>query len=267
MARVLNESEIRGATIDSVKVHRSNVLRDCTAKSLATRASGATFERFWRRAKHVVGDLSGGDRIVVSPRFTGSLDIERGGWNRGRADYTVIVFALADGNALRYRDVRRLGTVALMSPPRFAEWESALGPEPLDTAFTAAVFDKNVRSSARAIKTVLMDQKRVAGIGNIYANEALWRARIRPSRRASTLTRAESARLHKESVAVLRSAVDQGGTSFRDYRDPNGERGGFLSLAKVYSRQGQPCVRCGTTLKSTHAIEGRITVWCTGCQK
>ena len=267
MARVLHASVIRGATIDTVKVHRTNVLRECTAKSLATRTGGATFDRFWRRAKYVVGDLSTGDRIVVSPRFTGSLDIERGGWSQGRADYTVIVFALTNGNALRYRDVRRLGTVALMSPKRFMEWEAAMGPEPLDEAFTAAVFAKNIRSSARAIKTVLMDQRRVAGIGNIYANEALWRAKIRPSRRACTLTHAESARLRKESVAVLRSAVDQGGTSFRDYRDPNGERGGFLGLAKVYSRQGQPCVRCGTTLKSTHVIEGRITVWCTSCQK
>ncbi|MCX5756827.1 MAG: bifunctional DNA-formamidopyrimidine glycosylase/DNA-(apurinic or apyrimidinic site) lyase [Gemmatimonadetes bacterium] len=267
MARVLHASVVRGATIDDVQVYRSNVLRDCTAKSLKHRAEGATFDRFWRRAKYVVGELSTGDRIVVSPRFTGSLDIERGGWHNARGDYTVIVFALKDGNALRYRDVRRLGTVALMSPNRFTEWEGAMGPEPLEATFTPAVFAKNVRSSSRAIKTVLMDQRRVAGIGNIYANEALWHAKIRPSRRASTLTLAESGRLHKESVAVLRSAVDQGGTSFRDYRDPNGERGGFLGLAKVYSRQGQPCVRCGTTLKSSHAIENRITVWCTGCQK
>jgi formamidopyrimidine-DNA glycosylase len=267
MARVLHESVIRGATIASTRVYRPNVLRDCTARSLSSKTRGATFDRFWRRAKYVVGDLSTGDRVVVSPRFTGSLDIERGGWKDGRDDYTAIVFSLADGNALRYRDVRRLGTVALMAPPRFAEWEAALGPEPLDQRFTADVFAKNVRSSSRAIKTVLMDQRRIAGIGNIYANEALWRAKIRPSRRATTLTRAESARLHQESVAVLRAAVDQGGTSFRDYRDPNGERGGFLDLAKVYSRQGQPYVRCGTTLRSTHAIENRITVWCTGCQK
>ena len=139
--------------------------------------------------------------------------------------------------------------------------------EPLDPAFTAAHFAKNIRSSSRAIKTVLMDQRRVAGIGNIYANEALWRAKIRPSRRASTLTLAESARLFEESRAVLSAAVDKGGTSFRDYRDPNGERGRFLSLAKVYSHQGEPCARCGTTLRSSHAIENRITVWCTSCQK
>jgi len=267
MARVLHDSAVRGATVGSVRVHRPDVLRDCTRRSLATRARGATFERFWRRAKYVVADFSTGDRLVVSPRFTGSLDIERDGWPSGPADYTAIVFACTDGSALRYRDVRRLGTVALMAPRRFAEWEAALGPEPLDPAFTAARFGAAVRGSHRAIKTVLMDQRRVAGIGNIYANEALWRAKIRPSRRATTLTHAESARLFAEARAVLRAAVEQGGTSFRDYRDPNGERGGFLDLAKVYGRAGEPCVNCGTTLRSSHALENRITVWCTTCQK
>lgn len=267
MAQVLHRSRVRNATIDSVRVHRPNVLRDCTPRSLAARAKGATLQRFWRRAKYVIADLSSGDRLVVSPRFTGSLDIERAGWSGGAADYTAVVFAFADGSALRYRDVRRLGTVSLLTPTQFIEWESRLGPEPLDPGFTAESFAANVRRSSRAIKTVLMDQRRIAGIGNIYANEALWRARIRPSRRASTLTFAELRRLYSEARDVLAAAVAQGGTSFRDYRDPNGERGGFLDLAKVYSRQGKPCVRCGTTLRSTHAIENRITVWCTGCQK
>ena len=267
MAQVLHRSRVRNATIETVKVHRPNVLRDCTARSLASRSQGASLKKFWRRAKYVIADLSSGDRLVVSPRFTGSLDIERAGWTRGADDYTAIVFAFTDGTALRYRDVRRLGTVALMNPARFTEWESAMGPEPLHPDFTPAVFAANIGTSARAIKTVLMDQRRVAGIGNIYANEALWRAKIRPSRRASSLTRAELGRLYTESREVLAAAVAQGGTSFRDYRDPNGERGGFLDLAKVYSRQGEPCVRCGTILRSSHAIENRITIWCTGCQK
>jgi len=267
MAQVLHRSRVRNATIASVRVHRPNVLRDCTPRSLSMRARGATLMKFWRRAKYVITDLSSGDRLVVSPRFTGSLDIERAGWSRGAADYTAVVFAFTDGAALRYRDVRRLGTVALMTPARFAEWEAGMGPEPLTVAFTSEVFAANIGRSARAIKTVLMDQRRVAGIGNIYANEALWRAKIRPSRRASTLSRAELDRLYTESREVLAAAVAQGGTSFRDYRDPNGERGGFLDLAKVYSRQGQPCVRCSTILRSSHAIEGRITIWCGKCQR
>jgi formamidopyrimidine-DNA glycosylase len=132
---------------------------------------------------------------------------------------------------------------------------------------TAERFAATVRASKRAIKTILMDQHRIAGIGNIYANEALWRARIRPSRRGTTITRAEAALLLKEAQDVLRAAVDQRGTSFRDYQDPSGGRGGFLGLAKVYSREGQPCLRCGATLRHTHRIEGRISVWCPTCQR
>lgn len=250
-----------------VRVFRGDVLREVTARALAARTRGATITRWWRRAKHAVADLSNGERIVISPRFTGAVLIEPTAWTRGRRDYTVLAFALADGRSMRYRDVRRLGTVTLMEPARFDAWERAVGPEPLEPSFTAAAFAERVKPSRRAIKTVLMDQRRVAGIGNIYANEALWRSQIRPMRRADSLTRAELRRLHTESVAVLRAAVEQRGTSFRDYQDPYGGRGGFLGLATVYSREGKPCLRCGTTLKSTHALENRITIWCPRCQR
>jgi formamidopyrimidine-DNA glycosylase len=258
---------VAGATIHGARVFRRDVLRDVTPRALAARTTGARIDRWWRRAKHAIADLSNGERIVISPRFTGAVLIESGAWAGGRRDYTTLAFDLDDGRAMRYRDVRRLGTVSLMDTSRFAAWEATMGPEPLDDAFTAAVFAERVQPSRRAIKTVLMDQRRVAGIGNIYANEALWRSKIRPMRAASALTRAELRRLHAESVAVLRSAVEQRGTSFRDYQDPYGGRGGFLGLAKVYAREGKPCLRCGTTLRSTHELEHRITVWCPRCQK
>ncbi len=247
-------------------MHRPDVLRERTARGFAARIAGAAFDRFWRRAKYVVADLSTGDRLVVSPRFTGALLVEPSPFRKSGDDY-VHQFPLADGRTLRFRDVRRLGTVELMEPKRFAAFTAGIGPEPLEASFTPALFTEIVRSSSRAIKTILMDQKRMAGIGNIYANEALWRAFIRPTRRGSSLTRAQAALLHRESVAVLRSAVEQRGTSFRDYQDPYGGRGGFLGLAKVYGRDGEPCVRCETILKSSHALENRITVWCTTCQK
>jgi formamidopyrimidine-DNA glycosylase len=154
-----------------------------------------------------------------------------------------------------------------MAPSRFAAFTTAIGPEPLDVSFTAERFTDIVRASRRAIKTILMDQRRIAGIGNIYANEALWRARIRPTRRGSSLTRAQAAALYAEATGVLHAAVEQRGTSFRDYRDPYGGRGGFLGLVQVYGREGEPCARCGTTLRSSHALEGRVTVWCTTCQR
>jgi formamidopyrimidine-DNA glycosylase len=261
------EQLLRGATVAAAHVHRPDVLRESRGPAFARRIAGATFLRFWRRAKYAVGDLSSGDRLVVSPKFTGALLVEPGPFQRTRADYTAIQFPLSDGRVLRYRDVRRLGTVTLMSPERFAEWEAGIGPEPFDPLLTAERFAAVIRSSRRAIKTLLMDQHRIAGIGNIYANEALWRARIRPSRRGDTLTRAEAALLLAESRDVLHAAVEQRGTSFRDYQDPSGGRGGFLGLAKVYARAGEPCLRCGATLRSSHAIEGRVTVWCTTCQR
>ncbi|HYV96160.1 MAG TPA: bifunctional DNA-formamidopyrimidine glycosylase/DNA-(apurinic or apyrimidinic site) lyase [Gemmatimonadaceae bacterium] len=261
------EALLRGATVKAVAVHAADVLREVTPRQFASRIRGATFVRFWRRAKYAVGDLDTGDRIVVSPKFTGALLVEAGPFKRSRADYTAIQFPLTDGRVLRYRDVRRLGTVALMSPARFDEWVRRIGPEPFDPLLTAERFAAVVRASRRSVKTILMDQHRIAGIGNIYANEALWRARVRPSRRGTTITRAEAALLLAEARDVLHTAVEQRGTSFRDYQDPSGGRGGFLGLAKVYGRAGEPCVRCGTTLRSTHAIEGRITVWCPSCQR
>lgn len=266
IARDLHDA-VAGALITGVAVFRKDCLRECTPKSLASRTAGARIDRAWRRAKHVVMDLSNGERITVSPRFTGSLMIEKSAWTQGRGDYTVLAFGLQDGRALRYRDVRRLGTVTLHAPDDFVTWEAKIGPEPLEASFTAERFREAIGGSIRAIKTVLMDQTRIAGIGNIYANEALWRSKIRPHRPASKITRAEAKLLHKESVAVLRAAVDQRGTSFRDYQDLYGGRGGFLGLAKVYSREGEPCLRCGTTLKHTHQFEGRISVWCPSCQR
>ena len=261
------ESTVRGATVRAAHVFRADVLRGSAAKGFSTRMAGATFDRFWRRAKYVVADLGTGDRLVVSPRFTGALLVEPAPFRRGGDDYTCIQFPLADGRTLRFRDVRRLGTVELMAPSRFAAFTTAIGPEPLDVSFTAERFTEIVRASRRAIKTILMDQRRIAGIGNIYANEALWRARIRPTRRGSSLTRAQAAALYAEATGVLHAAVAQRGTSFRDYRDPYGGRGGFLGLVQVYGREGEPCARCGTTLRSSHALEGRVTVWCTTCQR
>ncbi|MHB8839291.1 MAG: Fpg/Nei family DNA glycosylase, partial [Gemmatimonadaceae bacterium] len=156
---------------------------------------------------------------------------------------------------------------AFLSPEAFAQWSGALGPEPLDPDFTAERFSGCLRGTKRAIKAVLMDQARLAGVGNIYANEALWRAGIRPSRSASSLVRREREALHHELTAVLRDAVAARGTSFRDYRDAFGARGGFASQLQAYGRGGQPCTRCGATLKSSHAIGGRATVWCAACQR
>jgi formamidopyrimidine-DNA glycosylase len=117
------------------------------------------------------------------------------------------------------------------------------------------------------VKKLLMDQRRVAGVGNIYANEALWRAGIDPSRAARSIGEAESGALYAGLTGVLREAIDARGTSFRDYRDASGARGGFSERLAVYGRGGLPCPRCGAALVDTSAIDGRTTVFCAWCQR
>ena len=286
------DGALRGAVVRSVQVVRSDVLRgtalggtvlrgdagtrprrsaSALASDLISGLTGAKVHGISRRAKSVVlafgtvcvgGQVEGLCRLVVTPRFTGALLID------GAPDdtYTCLRLDLADGRILRYHDVRRLGTLALLAPLAFEAWERALGPEPLDPALTAERFSGIIRGSSRAVKSILMDQKRLAGVGNIYANEALWRARIRPARRGARVTRVQCAALLGELRAVLTESIALRGTTFRDYRDAFGGRGGYAAKLQVYGRAGAPCFRCGIALSASHALEGRQTVWCRACQ-
>lgn len=261
------EREVTGARIVRVRVTRADVLREADSAALIGRATGASITRCWRRAKLIVIDLSTGDRIVVQPRFTGGMLIDRGDLPPNELQYSTVEFVLGDGRSLHYRDVRRLGTLALMSPARFDEYTGDLGIEPLDPAFTGEHLSVLLRASRQAVKKVLMDQRILAGVGNIYANEALWRAGIDPSRAAGRVTDAEASALRDAIVAVLTESISHRGTSFRDYRDASGERGGFVEHLAVYGRAGEACPRCGARLIETHAIDGRTTVLCARCQK
>jgi formamidopyrimidine-DNA glycosylase len=265
MARDLHR-EIAGRTIHAVAVHRADVLREVGARELVRRTREATIQRAWRRAKLVVMDLSTDDRIVVQPRFTGALLLDRGTLAESELRFSTVEFSLGD-ITLHYRDIRRLGTVTLMSPARWATYEAGLGIEPLDPSFSDSYLSGLVRGSSQAVKKLLMNQRRVAGIGNIYANEALWRARIDPSRLARSLRPAETVALHGALKSVLAEAIESRGTSFRDYLDPTGQRGGFASRLAVYGRGGDPCARCGARLVETHAVDGRSTVLCAWCQR
>ncbi len=260
------ERTVSGARITSVKITKPDVLREATAARFAKGVAGAIIVRCWRRAKLAVLDLSTGARIVVQPRFTGALLVDAGQLADAERRYSTMRFALADGRFLHYRDVRRLGTVTLMSPARFAAYSGALGIEPLDPAFTGAHLSGLLRGSRQAVKKAIMDQRRVVGVGNIYANEALWRARIDPSRAAGRVTGAEATVLRDAIVDVLGEAIVARGTSLRDYRDASGEEGDFGLRLLAYGRAGESCDRCGARLVGTHAIDGRQTVLCARCQ-
>ena len=261
------DGAIRGQEITKVSVRKADVLRGVSSRTLSRRLCGATILRSWRRAKLVVIDLDSRDRIVVQPRFTGALLIDDGSLSPAQLKYSTLRMDLDDGRALHYADVRRLGTVALMDEQGFTDYSGKLGIEPLDQAFTASHLSGVLRASKQPVKKVLMEQRKIAGIGNIYANEALWRAGIDPSRPAASISLEQAGLLRDSIVGVLKEAIEARGTSFRDYRDARGQRGSFVEKLDAYGRAGLPCHRCGSKMIATHAIDGRATTMCVRCQQ
>lgn len=254
-----------GRRIVAARLSHADVLRGVTRPALVRALAGASVRAVSRRAKHAVLDL-GRRRLVVQPGMTGSLVVHDAPLAGGQAHYAVLRARLDDGRELVYRDVRRLGTLLLLDEPGWRQYDAALGPEPLDPAFTARECAERLGRSRQAVKKALMDQRCVVGVGNIYANEALFAAGIDPSRAANRVTVAEYRALHGAVCRILRAAIAARGTTFRDYRTGTGEPGAFRPGLAVYGRQGKPCVRCGTRLAGTHAIDGRITVLCYRCQ-
>jgi formamidopyrimidine-DNA glycosylase len=255
-----------GRRIAEVRVVRPDVLRSVSSDELRRRCRGGVILRVWRRAKCVVIELDTGDSLLIQPRFTGAVLVESANGEAALDAYIAVEWAIDDGGTFRYRDVRRLGTVTLVDQAEFVRFDRALGIEPLDPAFDGERLSGIVRVSRQAVKKVLMDQRRVAGVGNIYANEALWLAAIDPSRESHGITRPEADRLRDGLVSVLAASIEARGTTFRDYRDAFNERGGFAEHLAVYGRAGLPCQRCGSRLIETHAIDGRSTVFCFRCQ-
>jgi formamidopyrimidine-DNA glycosylase len=259
---------LAGARIRAARVFKPGILRKVSRPAFERAVSGRRVTAVGRRAKHVVLELDDGQRVVVHPRMTGSLQVsgKRGAGSGERDPYDVLHLVLESGRTIRFRDVRRLGVVLLLSPTQWARYEAGIGPEPLDRAFTADVLASIARSTRAAVKKVIMDQRRLAGVGNIYASEALWLASIDPSRPASSLTPEEVRALHRAIVDVLRRAVRGRGTTVRDYRTGTGQPGTFQGRLHAYDRAGEPCHRCGTRLTLTHAIDGRSTYLCHWCQ-
>ena len=254
---------LAGARLATVRIHRPDVLRRTTPSALVRALRGRRVAEVGRRAKHLVILLDDGARLVIHPRMTGSLYITTA---TARDPYGVLDVGLGARRRLVFRDVRRLGTVQLLRPERWTAYSARIGPEPLEKAFTAETLAAALRGGRLAVKKALMDQRRLAGVGNIYANEALWLARIDPSRAARGLTTAEVGRLHHAVVGVLRRAVAGRGTTVRDYRTGTGAPGRFQGRLAVYGRAGEPCLACGRRIALTHAIDARATYFCPWCQ-
>ncbi len=258
---------LEGHRIARARLAKSDVLRRVSKPRLLRILKGNTVEEVSRRAKHAVLRLRSGHRLVVQPRMTGSLIVHDRPLTKDESRYAVLICTLEDGRLFVYRDVRRLGNVWLLDEKGWAAYTDRLGPEPLDDTFTPFVFAERLRGTRAAIKKAIMDQRRVAGVGNIYANEALFEAGIDPSKPTNKLSLDEFARLHAAVTDVLVRAVNSSGTTVRDYRTGVGEPGRFQFELKVYGRGGEACVTCGKRLVTTHVIDLRATTFCPNCQR
>ena len=256
---------LTGRRFERVVLTHTDLLRWTTGPGLVRGLRGARVVALGRRAKNAVIETDR-RRLVIQPGMTGSMLVKR---KLASEDlrYGVLRILLDNGKTFVYHDVRRLGTLLWLDEHRWRRFSEAIGPEPLDPEFTPALLGERIGRSRQAIKKVIMDQKYLAGVGNIYANEALFAAGIDPSKEARRLGPPDHERLHREIVRILRAAIQASGTTFRDYRTGRGEPGNFQLELDVYEREGLPCRRCRALLAGTHTIDGRITVFCYRCQK
>ncbi len=266
IARGLNAA-IAGRRIERIKIHRDEVVEPMSPAAFRRRLRGRRVERVGRRAKWISALLDDGARWVTQLRMTGRFT-----WGSPaplRAEpHLSASFAIGEGDAsgvLRFYDTRRFGRMWVLNERQWAELDARLGVEPLSETLTPKLLESLLENSRAPIRNWLLDQGRVAGVGNIYAVEALFRARIDPRRPACNLDRNEVRRLHRAIRGVLRAAVDRRGTTFSDYRDVLGEGGGFQNVLRVYGREGEECVRCGATIER-RVLAGRSAFLCPECQ-
>jgi formamidopyrimidine-DNA glycosylase len=258
------DPRVRGARVVGVTTHHEDVVAG-PADRFGDALLGRTIAGVGRRGKNVVVRFQDDGRLVVNLGMTGRLVLSDAP-GAGACRHVAVRLLLDDGRTLLYDDVRRFGRLELYEPEAWPARDAELGLEPLEDGFTADALRDLTRRSRTPIRNFLLDQSRVAGVGNIYAVEALFRAGIRPTRRACRVTRAEAAALRDALQDVLREAIVNRGTTFSDYRDAAGEAGGFEPLLRVYGREGLPCTACGTPVKRK-VLTNRSAFYCPRCQR
>ncbi len=254
---------IGGKTIASAVVTMAKIAVTPPGLTLAGALPGETVMSIGRRAKFIVMTLASGRRLTVHLRMTGRLIVQPPGLTKPYP-YSHITIDFSDGTRLLFADVRQFGRMRLLASGE--PWDADGGLEPLSEGFTSERFVSMLDERRTPIKVLLLDQSRISGVGNIYACEALWEARIRPSRPAHKISRPARRRLHLAIRDVLARSIEARGTSVDDYVDAEGLKGGFQNLLSVYGRLGMPCPRCGSTIVRT-VLSQRGTWWCRTCQK
>jgi formamidopyrimidine-DNA glycosylase len=256
---------LEGRRLERVEIDDERLTRPHPARDVATALEGEVVREVGRRGKYLVVRFESGRALLVHLRMTGSLRHAAGG-TLPDDPYRRAVVTLDDGSDVAYRDVRRFGTWLLLEPPEVDEYVDArVGREPLEASFRARDLAAQLARRRAPVKAAILDQRTVAGVGNIYADEALWRARIHPLTPARDLTAVELRALHRGIRRALEAGIQRQGSTLRDYALPDGSRGAMQDEFKVYGRAGEPCDRCGTPIDKIRAA-GRGTSYCPRCQ-
>lgn len=258
--------KLKGRRIARIVAHRPD-LRFPLPKDFVQRIRGRRVRTLERRAKYILIRLEGGLVWLIHLGMSGRM-LLRPGWPNDIGPHDHVVFATDEGWSVTFNDARRFGMMDLVAEADLAHHRllKGLGPEPLDPAFTAAVLAAALKAKRAPMKAALLDQRVVAGLGNIYVSEALFRARIHPKRLAGTVAPPRLAKLVPAIKAVLKEAIAAGGSSLRDYVQSDGEIGYFQKRFRVYDREGQPCTVCRQPIKRI-VQAGRATFFCPRCQK
>lgn len=268
IARGLGD-RITGHRVHRVRIHRDEVVDPMTPRAFKKRLTGRIVQRVERRAKWIIARLDDGQRWITQLRMTGRFIWSPPAPLRGEPHLSVSLL-FEDPNhqgagVVRFYDVRRFGRMSILDSEAWSELDASLGPEPLSDRFTAETLERLLAASGAPLRNLLLDQQRIAGLGNVYANEACFIARVDPRRPASTIGCAEVQRLHGAIREVLSNAISRRGTSFSDYRDIGGGEGEFQNELAVYGRADEACPVCATPIHRV-VLAGRAAFFCPTCQ-
>jgi formamidopyrimidine-DNA glycosylase len=254
---------LEGRTFTSVDIRDFRWTQPAPPELIAAELTGARVERLGRLGKYMIWELDGDRSLLVHLRMTGSLLMDA----EPESPHTRVRIELDDGHVLTYVDPRRFGTAHLMlsAPARDEYLKARLGAEPFTPEFTAEYLRAQARGRSAPVKSFILDQRRIAGVGNIYADEALYRARVHPLRPAGSLTLPQWAALKLAIEDALAAGISAKGASIDDFRHVDGARGSFQDRFLVHTRAGEPCPTCGTTIRKL-VVGGRGTYVCEKCQ-
>ena len=265
--RVQLEPKLVGLGLERVEILDPRLTRPDDPAGVAAELEGERVAALERRGKYLIVRFESGRVLLIHLRMTGQLLHVNGAPLPAGDAHRRAVVRLDDGADVIYRDVRRFGTWQLVEADELEPYlATRIGHEPLVRRFTSTRLAETLAGRRAPVKAVLLDQRRLAGVGNIYADEALWRARIHPLQPAGELGPDEIAPLHRGIRAALRAGIARQGATLRDYRSPDGARGTMQEEFRVYGRAGEPCERCGTPIEKIRAA-GRGTWYCPHCQR